>query len=169
MKKFIYILLVHLTICAPALSQSNIEDPQTHIPFQAIIYNPDGSPLVNTLVFMRFTLHRNTPNGSIEYCENQALNTDENGRINAGIGSGIVIVGNYANIDWGGGIKYLSVERSMNSANGPYSVLESNQVMSVPYAIHARNVPVSVSETGDTLKIGTGQGIIIPGISSVNP
>ena len=166
--------ILSLTVCGLALyfmgtAQSNIEDPQTHIPFQGIIKNLDGTPLENTLVYMRFTLHRNTANGSIEYCENQALTTDGSGRINASIGAGIVIVGNYANIDWGGGIKYLSIERSLNSPNGPYNVLESNQVMSVPYALHARNVPLNVSQTGDTLYIGSGSGIVIPGISAANP
>lgn len=167
--KTLPLTLLALTIQFIATAQSNIEDPQTHIPFQGIIKNTDGSPLANTLVYMRFTLHRNTPNGSIEYCENQALTTDLSGRINAAIGSGIVIVGNYANIDWDGGIKYLSVERSLSSPNGPYSVLESNQMLSVPYAMHTRNVPVNVSETGDTLRIGNGPGIIIPGISAANP
>lgn len=167
--KILPLTLLALAIQFIATAQSNIEDPQTHIPFQGIIKNTDGTPLASTLVYMRFTLHRNTPNGSIEYCENQALTTDASGRINAAIGSGIVIVGNYANIDWGGGIKYLSVERSMTSPNGPYSVLESNQMLSVPYALHTRNVPVNVSETGDTLHIGNGPGIIIPGISAANP
>ena len=167
--KIIPLTLLALAIQFIASAQSNIEDPQTHIPFQGIIKNTDGTPLANSPVYMRFTLHRNTANGSIEYCENQALTTDGSGRINASIGAGIVIVGNYANIDWGGGIKYLSIERSLNSPNGPYNVLESNQLLSVPYALHTRNVPVNVSETGDTLRIGNGPGIIIPGISAANP
>ena len=167
--KMFMLFLFAMVLSFITIAQSNIEDPQTHIPFQGIIKNPDGTPLENTPTYMRFTIHRDTPDGSIEYCENQALTTDATGRINAAIGSGIVIVGNYANIDWDGGIKYLSVERSLSSPNGPYSVLESNQMLSVPYAMHTRNVSVNVSETGDTLRIGNGPGIIIPGISAANP
>jgi len=167
--KMFTLFLITMVLPFYTIAQSNIEDPQTHIPFQGIIKNPDGTPLENTPTYMRFTIHRDTPDGSIEYCENQALTTDATGRINAAIGSGIVIVGNYANIDWDGGIKYLSVERSLSSPNGPYSVLESNQMLSVPYAMHTRNVSVTVSTTGDTLRIGNGPGIIIPGISEANP
>jgi uncharacterized protein (TIGR02145 family) len=44
----------------------------------------------------------------------------------------------------------------------------SQQLLSVPYALHATNVNLSISPTGDSLFVGENNFIVIPGISEVN-
>jgi uncharacterized protein (TIGR02145 family) len=46
--------------------------------------------------------------------------------------------------------------------------LGTQQLLSVPYALHAANVRLSVSNTGDTLFVGDGSYVLIPGISLAN-
>jgi uncharacterized protein (TIGR02145 family) len=41
-------------------------------------------------------------------------------------------------------------------------------MLSVPYALHAGSVQVNVSPTGDTLFVGEGNFVIIPGLSEAN-
>jgi hypothetical protein len=42
-------------------------------------------------------------------------------------------------------------------------------MVSVPYALHTEGINYSVSASGDTLFIGNGGYIIVPGISAANP
>jgi uncharacterized protein (TIGR02145 family) len=44
----------------------------------------------------------------------------------------------------------------------------TQQLLSVPYALHAGSVHLNVSATGDTLFVGDGSFVIIPGISEAN-
>jgi uncharacterized protein (TIGR02145 family) len=44
----------------------------------------------------------------------------------------------------------------------------TQQLLSVPYALHAGSVHLNVSSTGDTLFVGDGSFVIIPGISEAN-
>jgi uncharacterized protein (TIGR02145 family) len=76
------------------------------------------------------------------------------------VGNGVVSQGNFSNIQWGGGAKFLHV--MMGTAD-----LGTQQMMSVPYALYSNGVNVDVSPTGDTLTIG-GNSVIVPGISSAN-
>ncbi len=77
------------------------------------------------------------------------------------VGSGVVSQGNFANINWGGGAKFLHV--MMGSTN-----LGTQQMLSVPYALYSETTNVSVSLTGDTLTIG-GNSVVVPGVSAANP
>jgi hypothetical protein len=44
----------------------------------------------------------------------------------------------------------------------------AQQLLSVPYALHAANVNLSISPTGDSLFVGENNFVVIPGISVVN-
>jgi uncharacterized protein (TIGR02145 family) len=83
------------------------------------------------------------------------------------VGNGVVSQGNFININWGSGAKFLHV--MMGSTD-----LGTQQMLSVPYALHssssenAANGFSSVSTTGDTLYMANGNFIIVPGISAAN-
>ncbi len=49
-----------------------------------------------------------------------------------------------------------------------YTDMGTNQIMSVPYALHAGSLKLNVSTTGDTLFSGGGNYVIVPGISAAN-
>ncbi len=54
----------------------------------------------------------------------------------------------------------------MNTGSGEID-LGTQQLMSVPYALHSNGINLNVSATGDTLTIG-GSSIVVPGISAAN-
>ncbi len=135
------------------------------IPYQAMIRNSDGSALMNTNVTVRFTLHQSTTTGAVEYQETQALVTNAFGLINAVFGQGTAVQGTFAAINWSNATKFIQVEA--NDGNG-YVDMGTQQMMSVPYAMHSGNGFSNVSATGDTLYLANGNFIIIPGISAVN-
>jgi uncharacterized protein (TIGR02145 family) len=77
------------------------------------------------------------------------------------VGNGVVSQGNFSQINWGSGAKFLHVMMNGND-------LGTQQMLSVPYALYAGSTHVSVSPTGDTLTVG-GQSVIVPGTSAANP
>ncbi len=160
MKKIINIIIFLFTIVSnDATTQSPFG-----IPFQAVLRNTDGNILQNSSVNMVFTIHEGTSDGSISYQESHALISSEQGSINCEIGGGLVILGNFNDVDWSQGAKFLQVE--MNGVD-----LGTQQMLSVPYALYANKtgeLSVNVSVSGDTLFLGNENFVVIPGISISN-
>ena len=130
------------------------------IPYQAVMRNADGSVMASSAVSLTFMIHDATATGAIVYQESHSLTSNAQGLVSCVVGSGVVSQGNFANINWGSGAKFLHV--MMGSTD-----LGTQQMLSVPYALYSNGVNVSVSPTGDTLTIG-GNSVIVPGISSAN-
>jgi uncharacterized protein (TIGR02145 family) len=75
--------------------------------------------------------------------------------------------GNFANINWANGLFFVKTETDPNGGNN-YTITNTSQLLSVPYALFSGNGILGVSTTGDSLLLGNGISIIIPGISSAN-
>ncbi|MEN9333639.1 MAG: hypothetical protein RLY35_819, partial [Bacteroidota bacterium] len=80
------------------------------IPYQAVIRDNAGAPLVNTPILVRFTLHQNTTDGAIEYQETQSATTNAFGVINTQFGTGTPTQGTFASIVWSNTSKFIQVE-----------------------------------------------------------
>ncbi len=139
-----------LTAQAPAL-----------IPYQAIARNGSGQPLMNAAINARFTIHNESASGAAVWQEIQTVNTNSFGLFNAQLGSAVPLT----SVDWANGAKYMQVE--LDLGNG-FIEIGTQQMMSVPYALYAGNVRLNVSPAGDTLFIGDGSFVIIPGLSAAN-
>ncbi len=135
------------------------------IPYQAVVSNVNGSVMSNAAVNMIFKIHDGTASGSVVYEESHALTSNAQGLVTCVVGNGVVSQGNFSNIPWGSGAKFLHVE--MNIGNGEMD-LGTQQMLSVPYALYAGACEISVSEIGDTLYSGNGNFVIVPGISESN-
>jgi hypothetical protein len=130
------------------------------IPYQAVMRNADGSVMASSSVSLTFMIHDATANGNVVYQESHALTSNAQGLVSCVMGNGVVSQGNFANINWGGGAKFLQV--MMGSTD-----LGTQQMLSVPYALFAEDVGVRVSVTGDSLFIGDKVSIV-PGVSAAN-
>ena len=102
------------------------------IPYQAVIRDNSGAALVNTPVSVRFTLHQNTTDGTIEFQETQSLTTNAIGLINTQFGSGTATQGSFASINWSNTTKFIQVEANTGAG---YIDMGTQQMMSVPFAI----------------------------------
>ncbi len=114
------------------------------IPYQAVIRDNAGLPLVNAPVTVRFTLHQNTTDGTVEYQEAHALTTNAFGLVNTLFGSGTASQGSFANINWSATTKFVQVEA--NSGAG-YVEMGTQQMMSVPFAYQA-NKAAAIKNAG---------------------
>ena len=134
------------------------------IPYQAVVRNADGTVMANTSLNITLMIHDITATGNVVYEESHSATSNAQGLININVGSETPTIGSFNAIAWGNGAKFLHVQ--MDTGNGPVD-LGTQQLMSVPYALHAAKIQVSVSPTGDTLFVGN-QHSIVPGISAAN-
>ena len=131
------------------------------IPYQAIARNAAGNPVASSSLNARFTIHDDTADGPIVWQEQQSIQTNAQGIFTAQLGSDISLT----NVNWASGAKFMQVE--LDLGNG-YIEIGTQQMLSVPYALHAGSVRVNVSAEGDTLFVGDGSFVIVPGISEAN-
>ncbi len=103
--------------------------------YQCIVRDNTGAPINNQTVTLLFTIRNNAPNGPIAYSEMQTVSTNGFGLINLTIGSGTPLQGNFANINWAVGSKFLTV--SIETTPGVFDEIGTSQLLSVPYALYA--------------------------------
>ncbi len=162
--KIHFLISILFLFLAPALYS---QAPQS-IPYQAVVRNTDGSVMANTAMTITFKIHDNTATGTVVYEENHTATTNSQGLISLNAGNGSLVSGTFSGINWGSGSKFLHV--LMNAGSGVVD-LGTQQMMSVPYALFAEKANttnVSVSSVGDTLYLGNGNFILVPGISNSN-
>jgi uncharacterized protein (TIGR02145 family) len=131
------------------------------IPYQAIARNAAGEPLASSTLNARFTMHDGAASGAVVWQELQTVNTSALGLFTAQLGSSVSLT----NVNWAVGAKFMQVELDLGSG---FIDIGTQQLLSVPYALHAGSVHLDVSATGDTLFVGDGSFVIIPGISEAN-
>jgi hypothetical protein len=108
--------------------------------YQAVIRNSNDSLLVSTQVGMRISLVQGTPSGTVVFSETQTATTNANGLVSLQIGMGTVVTGTFACIDWASGPYYVKTETDLSGGTN-YTIINSNELMSVPYALFSANGP----------------------------
>jgi hypothetical protein len=108
--------------------------------YQAIIRNSNDSLLISTPVGMRISLVQGTPSGTVVFSETQTATTNANGLVSLQIGMGTVVTGTFACIDWAAGPYYVKTETDLTGGTN-YTIISSNELMSVPYALFSANGP----------------------------
>lgn len=131
------------------------------IPYQAVARDASGQALNSVTINTRFTIHDGTATGSSVWQELQTVTTSALGLFTAQLGSSVSLTG----VNWANGSKFMQVEIDLGQG---FVDMGTQQMLSVPYALHAGSVSLNVSATGDTLFVGNGEYVIIPGISAAN-
>ena len=126
MKNFIPALFLFLALFVSSSLHS--QSPQG-IPYQAVMRNADGSVMASSAVNLTFMIHDGTANGTLLYQESHSLTSNAEGLVSCVVGNGVVSQGNFSNINWGSGAKFLHVMMGTTD-------LGTQQMMSVPYALY---------------------------------
>jgi uncharacterized protein (TIGR02145 family) len=134
--------------------------------YQTVIRNASNQLLVGQTVSIKISILQGSVNGSAVYAETHTPQTNANGLATLEIGGGTLLSGNFSSINWANGPFFVKTETDPNGGNN-YTITNTSQLLSVPYALHSQDVPTSFSVTGDTLYIGN-KSYIIPGISQNN-
>ena len=132
MKK-IFTLLAVVLMTANVLAQA----PQT-MGYQAVIRN-SANALVTTQVGMKISILQATSTGTAVYVETQTPTPNANGLVSLAIGSGTVVSGTFAGIDWSAGPYFIKTETDPAGGTS-YSISGTSQLLSVPYALNAGSI-----------------------------
>jgi hypothetical protein len=100
-----------------------------HVNYQAIARDLSGTAITNTVANLTFEILQGASTGTIVFTENQTKTTNQFGLFTAEIG--LVNTASFPNIAWGANTYFLRI--SVNE-----DVMPAAQLLSVPYALHAK-------------------------------
>ncbi len=139
--------------------------------YQSVIRNAGNQLVANQTVGIKISILQGSATGSAVYAETHSPLTNANGLATLEIGGGTVLSGNFASINWANGPYFVKTETDLNGGSN-YTITNTSQLLSVPYALYAAKAPdqqqLTVSLMGDTLYLQNGGFVIIPGLSSSN-
>lgn len=146
MKKLIYSLFALLFS-----SIISAQAPQS-LSYQAVVRNADGSIIANTQVGMRISILAGSETGSAVCVEEFTPTTNDHGLVTLQIGSSNTT--DFEAIDWSYQDYFVKVE--LDAAGGTsYSEMGTSQLLSVPYALYAKNVGENLYFKDSNVGIGT--------------
>ena len=131
-------LILSLVVAFMALQLTAQDVLPQAINFQAVARDADGHPLANTNIMIQLTVLDGSPDGQAVYREIRALQTNAYGGFNFMIGSEPYIAdGEFADIDWAGGRKFLKIDYDQTNTMSFDLSLGTIEFVSVPYSFVA--------------------------------
>jgi hypothetical protein len=142
MKKLILSLLVIVTISLSSFGQA----PEA-FKYQAVIRDGSSLILTNQLVGMQLMIRQGSAGGTPVYTETFTPTTNGYGLVNLEIGTGTTS-DDFTIIDWANGPYFI--ETAVDITGGvAYLVMGTSQLMSVPYALHAKTADNVLNDAVD--------------------
>lgn len=131
MKK-LYTLIAILLLNMAAFAQA----PQK-MSYQAVVRDAANGLIANQMVGMQISVLQGSDTGTPVYVETQTPTTNANGLASLEIGTGTIVTGAFASIDWSTGTYYIKTETDLAGGTS-YTITGASQLLSVPYALHAK-------------------------------
>jgi len=105
--------------------------------YQAVIRNSSDQLVTNQGIGMQISILQTTATGTAVYVETHNTTTNANGLVTVEIGNGTVVSGDFATIDWATDVYFIQTETDPTGGT-TYTITGTTQLMSVPYALHAK-------------------------------
>ncbi len=157
MKK-VFTIFVAVLLTASAFAQS----PEK-MSYQAVIRDVSDQLVINQDMGMQISILQGSASGTAVYVETQSPTSNANGLVSLEIGTGILVSGDFATIDWANDIYFIKTETDPTVAGGTtYTITGTSQLLSVPYALHAKtanNITGTISETDPVFVASPANGI----------
>jgi hypothetical protein len=131
MKKIRLITLTNLLFITSIFAQS----PEK-MSYQAVIRDGVNALVTNQAVGIQISILKDNATGTPVYVETQNPTSNTNGLITLEIGTGTTS-DDFSTIDWGNGIYFIKTETDPTGGSN-YTITGTSQLMSVPYALHAK-------------------------------
>lgn len=141
MKKLSVIILISVLYI-----QVFAQTPQA-ISYQSVVRDLAGNPLVEQNVSLRINILAESTGGDVVYAETHNTTTNKFGLINIKIGMGTPITGDFSAIEWWNNEYFSKIEIDITGGTS-YVETGISQLVSVPYAFHAKTAEILVDEQG---------------------
>ena len=126
--KLVWVLLT----CTFSLSTLWAQTPEK-MSYQAVIRNSSDILVTNTQIGMEINIHQGSVSGTVVYTETQTPTTNANGLVSIEIGGGA----GFNTIDWSAGPYFIETKTDPTGGTN-YTITGTSQLLSVPYALHAK-------------------------------
>lgn len=148
-----------ITICAALIMTASVfaQAPEK-MSYQAVVRDGSNNLVSSTAVGMQISILQGSSSGTNVYVETQTPTTNTNGLVSIEIGAGTVVSGDFTAIDWANGPYFIQTETDP-AGGSSYTITGTSQLLSVPYALHAKNTDSwnVVADTTYTFKrVGIG-------------
>ena len=142
MKKLILSIVAIATIALTSFGQA----PEG-FKYQAVIRDAGNTILNNQAVGMQIEILQGGISGTPVYTESFAPTTNTYGLVNLEIGTGTSL-DDFSIIDWANDTYFIRTSIDVTGGSS-YAVMGTNQLMSVPYALHAKTAESSIIDNVD--------------------
>jgi len=137
--------------------------PSSFFKYQAVARDGSGTILAGKMVGFQISVLKNNASGPVVYREIHQKATNAFGLVDLEIGNGTPGSGDFSKIDWGSDKFFIKIE--MDPAGGTtFQTMGTSQLLSVPYALFARNVQYNndadADSTNELQKITVSNGIV---------
>lgn len=143
MKK-LFTTFVILTTTASVFAQA----PEK-ISYQAVIRDNNNALVTNTQIGMQISILQDSASGTAAYMEMQTPTTNANGLVSIEIGGGTIVSGDFSAVDWSEGPYFIKTETDPSGGTN-YTITGTSQLLSVPYALHAKTAESVTGTTTET-------------------
>jgi uncharacterized protein (TIGR02145 family) len=161
-KVFTILLAVFLTATVWAQSPEKMS-------YQAVIRDASDILVTSSAVGMQLSILQGSASGTAVYVETQTPTSNANGLVSVEIGSGTVVSGTFATIDWSNGPYFIKTETDPTGGTS-YTITGTSQLLSVPYALHAKtaeSVTGTITETDPTFTSSEAANITATDITNL--
>ncbi len=170
MKKIFTITVTVLVLASVFLPPRASAQSPEKMSYQAVIRGADDNLLTDTQVGIQISILQGSANGTAVYIETQEPTTNANGLVSIEIGAGTVESGDFSTINWANGPYFIKTET--DPAGGVnYTITGTSQLLSVPYALHAKTaetVTGGITETDPTFTGSQAANITAADITKLN-
>ena len=111
--------------------------------YQAVVRNTGNNLVTNQAVGMQISILQGSATGTAVYVETQTPTSNANGLVSLEIGSGAVVSGSMATINWANGPYFIKTETDPTGGSS-YSITGTSQLLSTPYALYAKTAGSSI-------------------------
>src|SRR5690554_341299 len=151
-----------ITVCAVLLMTASVfaQAPEK-MSYQAVVRDGSNALVSSTAVGMQISILQGSATGTAVYVETQTPTSNINGLVSLEIGSGTVVSGDFTTIDWANGPYFIKTETDPTGGTS-YTITGTSQLLSVPYALHAKTaetVTGTITETDPIFGASVASGI----------
>jgi microcystin-dependent protein len=108
--------------------------------YQAVVRDASNDLVTSSMVGMQISILLGSASGTVVYAETHTPTSNANGLVSLQVGGGTLVSGAFGSIDWGNGPFFIKTETDP-AGGSSYSITGTQQLASVPYALHAGNIP----------------------------
>lgn len=158
-----------ITISGLIPQQAKAQAPEK-MSYQAVIRGTNNNLVTSAAIGMKISILQGSALGTAVYVETQTSTSNANGLVSIEIGNGTVVSGSFTAIDWSNGPYFIQTETDPAGGTN-YSISGTSQLLSVPYALHAKTaetVSGGVLETDPVFGSSAASGITGTDITNWN-